>query len=63
MWPNAKETAYCLGLWLGAGVVSIFLSGLAWQRPQSCPRHNRSYSRRKRGRERRREKEREDEEG
>lgn len=46
MWPSAKETAYCSGVWLGAGVVSIFLSGLAWHRPQSqsCPRHNRSYS-------------------
>ena len=36
----------------GAGVVSIFLSGLAWHRPQSCPRHNSSYSMGERGRER-----------
>ncbi len=55
MWPNAKETAYCSGLWLGAGVVSIFLSGLAWHRPQSCPRHNSSYSTKEGERERGRE--------
>lgn len=24
MWPSANETAYCWGLWLGAGVLSIF---------------------------------------
>lgn len=27
MWPNAKETAYCWGFWLGTVVASIFLSG------------------------------------
>lgn len=30
----------------------LFLSGLAWHRPQSCPRHNRSYSSGERVRER-----------
>lgn len=51
MWPNARETAYCWGPWLDAGVVSIFLSGLAWHRHQLFPRHNRSYSMRETQRE------------
>ncbi|GAA6224085.1 uncharacterized [Lates japonicus] len=51
MWPNAKETAYCSGLLAGCrSGFDLFLSGLAWHRPQSCPRHNRSYSMRERER-------------
>lgn len=36
MWPNAKETAYCWGLWLGAGVPSIFFC-LAWPGTDHSP--------------------------